>query len=287
MTDRLQKQARGLLGEIEVGDYATDIRDKNCPPLKVVDVDVAYAELRWGHMFSHPSRTRLENLRHLTPQELLDHGIIDEIPTDSPEDRLKVGDYAIAPGGDLYRVIEPDGEATKATWLERVRDGQKAAMCETLLDIPTRLGLQAYGVLVEIQKGDWVYSEDIGPGVCTGLPTPEEPDYFIVQPLAGGGGGTEVWTDEIRHMTPDELIEFDIVDEIPDQPRYLDLTGIATDYLKNPRPLPQGDTILSGLIWLDLIYIVHSQPTKDGPVVHCRLTKKGREVVEMGDHDAH
>ena len=279
MNDRLQKQARGLLEEIEVGDYAADRRDKNGPPLKVVEIDGKQARIYWGADFRNPSWANLYHLRHLTPQELLDYGIIDEIPTDSPGSGLRPGDYAIAPGGDLYRVIEPDGESIRATWLERVRDGQKAAMCETLLDIPTRLGLQAYGALVEIQKGDWVYSEDIGPGVCTGLPTPDEPDYFIMHPLAGGGGGTEVWADEIRHMTPDELIEFCIIDEIPD-PEYPDDPHEPMRFmghLTNPHPLPQGDWTLATLVRQGFIYTVHSQNTDDGPVVHYRLTDRGRE----------
>ena len=94
-----------------------------------------------------------------------------------------------------------------------------------------------------------------------------------------GGGGVAEWCD-IRIATPQELLDHGIIDEIPEAPRRLDLTPKAIDYLKNPRPLPQGNTVLTGLIWLGLVYIVHSQNTDDGPVVHYRLTEKGREVAE-------
>ena len=146
-----------------------------------------------------------------------------------------------------------------------------------------RLQKQARGLLEEIEVGDWVVFNETPWQLFSVISI--NSTSAILECKYGTNAGYV--TDGLRLATPQELLDHGIIDEIPDTPRRLDLTPKAIDYLKNPRPLPQGDTILSGLIWLDLIYIVHSQPTKDGPVVHCRLTKKGREVVEMGDHDAH
>ena len=169
MNDRLQKQARGLLEEIEVGDYAADRRDKNGPPLKVVEIDGKQARIYWGADFRNPSWANLYHLRHLTPQELLDYGIIDEIP--NPE-------------------------------------------------------------------------------------YPDDPHESIHKDIGRLISATPVMT-----------------------PRLHDFIDIAYDHLTSPRPLPQRDRTLSQLVRAGLIYIVHSQNTDDGPVVHYRLTDEGREVV--------
>ena len=144
-----------------------------------------------------------------------------------------------------------------------------------------RLQKQARGLLEEIEVGDWV--------VHALSPQPRKvthmyDDVITVVLVNGLRGWAREW--RWRLATPEELLDHGIIDEIPDDPRRLDLTGIAIDHLTNPRPLPQSNTILSGLIWLGLIYIIHSQNTDDGPMVHYRLTDEGREVVEMEVDDA-
>ena len=81
-----------------------------------------------------------------------------------------------------------------------------------------------------------------------------------------------------RLATPQELLDHGIIDEIPEAPS-LDLTPEAIDRLTNPRPLPQRDWTLAQLVHRRLVYIVHSQNTDEGPVVHYRLTEKGLRVV--------
>ena len=86
MNDRLQKQARGLLEEIEVGDWVVprDQDHEDIIPHRVLRLENGRSD-KWfqasmddsgfPHMVGFCDLARLA-----TPQELLDHGIIDEIP---------------------------------------------------------------------------------------------------------------------------------------------------------------------------------------------------------------
>ena len=157
-----------------------------------------------------------------------------------------------------------------------------------------RLQKQARGLLEEIEVGDWVvWSPDYEEPFSPQNPRPVERFKMMGtgerrrKALFAGPGFSDLTeatyddAEQWRLATPQELLDHGIIDEIPN-PEYPDDPHEPMRFmghLTNPSPLPQGDWTLSTLVQQGFIYIVHSQPTKDGPVVHYRLTDEGREVV--------
>ena len=182
----------------------------------------------------------------------------------------------------------------------------------------SRLQKQARGLLEEIEVGDWVvWSPDYEEPFSPQYPRPVEKFRMmgtgerrrkVLFAAPGFSDLSEATYDDVgqwRLATPQELHDHGIIDEIPDseypddphepihkeigrlisatpvdQPRRHDFIDMAIDYLASPRPLPQRNWTLAQLVHRRLVYIVHSQNTDEGPMVHYRLTEKGREVVE-------